>query len=126
MPTEAAGRVVYVLILWLARGRRIRVGRLGPVRFTRGIYFYVGSGGRTPARRIARHIRKRKPRFWHIDFLTAHARVIGAFILDAGTVSECGMAAGLSRSFQPVVGFGSSDCRCCSHLFFAGECAREV
>jgi sugar fermentation stimulation protein A len=120
MATEPALRVVYVLILWLDHERTIRVGRLGHIDFPRGIYFYVGSGGRSPAKRIARHIRKKKRKFWHIDFLTAHAAVIGAFLLDAGDISECTMASNLAGKFRPVAGFGSSDCRCGSHLFFAG------
>jgi sugar fermentation stimulation protein A len=123
---EIAGSVTYVLILHLPAGRRIRVGRLGLYAFRPGIYFYVGSGGRSPLKRIARHIRKRKRKFWHIDFLSVHSRVIGAFAFGASVSLECTLARALSMRFTPVPGFGSSDCGCGTHLFFAGAQGKEV
>ena len=124
--TESANRVTYVLILYLPAGRRLRVGRLGLRGFKAGIYFYVGSGGRSPLKRIARHIRKDKRKFWHIDYLTVHSKVIGAFLLEADVSLECILARGLSKALVSIPGFGSSDCRCGSHLFFAGPDDKEV
>lgn len=107
----------YILILFLSRPKRIRIGALGPVRFEPGIYFYVGSGGRSPARRIARHARARKKKFWHIDFLSAHALVIGALVFEASRSLECPIAGALAGVFAAVPRFGCSDCTCTSHLF---------
>ena len=115
-----------MLLLYLPANRRISIGRRGSRIFEKGIYFYVGSGGRTPLRRIARHIRKRKRKFWHIDFLTVNSRVIGAFMLESNISLECTLARALRDKFKPVPGFGASDCRCGSHLFFAGAEAKEV
>jgi sugar fermentation stimulation protein A len=123
--TGKAGRVTYILLLHLPARRRIRVGRLGLVGFEPGVYLYVGSGGRSPIKRIRRHVRRRKRKHWHIDFLTVHSTVIGAFILEADTSLECIIARALARRFEPIAGFGSSDCRCGSHLFFAGK-TKEV
>jgi sugar fermentation stimulation protein A len=80
----------------------------------------VGSGGRSPLRRVARHIRRRKRKFWHIDYLSVRSTVIGAFILESNVSLECTLARALGGSFEPVPGFGASDCKCGSHLFFAG------
>jgi sugar fermentation stimulation protein A len=103
--------------MFLPRARRIRVGALGRVSFESGIYLYVGSGGSSPDRRIARHARRRKKKFWHIDFLSAQARVIGAFMFEASRSLECPIAGALAEVFAGVPRFGSSDCACTSHLF---------
>lgn len=107
----------YILILFVSRPMRIRVGVLGNMRFEPGLYFYVGSGGKSPARRIARHARSKKKRFWHIDFLTARARVIGAIVLEASVSLECSIARSLAEVFDVIPRFGCSDCACTSHLF---------
>ena len=114
---KSATKTTYILMLFLPRPRRISVGALGPVKFESGIYFYVGSGGRNPARRIARHARPHKKKFWHIDYLSAHARVIGALVFDASRSLECLIAAALAGAFTPLPRFGCSDCACTSHLF---------
>jgi sugar fermentation stimulation protein A len=104
----------------------LRIGRTGYRIFEKGIYFYVGSGGPSPLKRIARHIRKVKRKHWHIDYLTVKSRVIGAFVLESNVSLECTVARALGMAFTPVPGFGASDCRCGSHLFFAGRQAKEV
>jgi sugar fermentation stimulation protein A len=115
--SRSATETAYVLFLFLSKPRRIRVGALGIIGFEPGLYFYVGSGGRSPARRIARHARPRKNKFWHIDYLTAHARVLGAMVFEASRSLECHIAVALEGAFTPVPRFGSSDCSCTSHLF---------
>jgi sugar fermentation stimulation protein A len=100
------------------------VGRLGSITFESGIYFYVGSGGRSPLKRLRRHVAKAKKKFWHIDFLTVHSKVVGAIIMESRVSLECRLAQALADVFTSVDGFGSSDCRCPSHLFFAGSAPR--
>lgn len=119
--TEAAAPATYVLLLYLPAKRRVRIGRLGYIVFEKGVYFYVGSGGRSPLKRIARHIRSVKRKHWHIDYLTVKSRVIGAFVLESNISLECTLARELGKRFMPIPGFGASDCRCGSHLFFAGQ-----
>jgi sugar fermentation stimulation protein A len=110
----------YILIVYLRTARTITVGRLGRTRFHEGLYLYVGSGGTSPLMRLRRHILRTKKKFWHIDYLTSHAKVIGAIIMDSHISLECHLARRLRDTFTPIPGFGSSDCRCGSHLFFAG------
>lgn len=82
-----------------------------------GDYLYCGSanGSGGLRARLARHLRLEKRAHWHVDQLTAVARVHGAFLIAGG--SECALNAALSALPIPLPGFGSSDCpRCVSHL----------
>jgi len=107
---------LYVLLVRLERGRRLRVGRLGVGSFAPGWYCYVGSAQRGLLARLRRHARRRKARHWHIDSLTTVGRVVGAWVVEAGKTAECGLAASLAGGGEVVVGFGASDCRCPGHL----------
>jgi sugar fermentation stimulation protein A len=111
-------RLTYILLIHLSRCRVIKVGRLGKIKFAPGLYFYVGSGGRTPFKRLARHARKQKRKFWHIDYLTVNSNMIGALMFEHGRSLECELAGALAGAFTPGRGFGASDCKCRSHLFY--------
>ena len=110
-------KTTYILMTYLPAKRVIKVGRLGRIRFEAGLYFYVGSGGRSPDKRLARHARRRKRKFWHIDYLTVNSRVIGAIVFEHDRSLECDLADALAGVFEAVPGFGASDCKCRSHLF---------
>lgn len=113
---------LYIAVFELAAGGRLRVGRLGRFRFERGVYLYVGSAQRNRAARLARHARRRKVLRWHIDYLSARARMLGAILVPGGRDGECRLAAAVARRYpRAVPGFGASDCRCGGHLFFAGR-----
>jgi len=108
--------IIYQVVLRLRRGTWIRVGRLGRFRFPAGFYVYTGSGGRSPEKRIARHLRRRKSLRWHVDYLQRRAAVVGVW---RGTGEECRRSrwtARLPGATIPAPGFGSSDCGCPSHL----------
>jgi len=110
----------YQLVVRLGRRRTIVVGRLGRFGFPAGYYVYTGSARRGLESRIARHLRRRKRMRWHIDYLLQCADVVGVRRYGGGN-SECalnGTAEGLPGSTVVVRGFGSSDCRCPSHLLF--------
>ena len=113
-------RGVYLLLLMIERDLRIRVGSLGIIGFSRGHYIYVGSGQRGLKRRIQRHKRKVKKIKWHIDYLTAnrYVKVMEAAAYNLPKRYECIFAGILEdMRFKPVKGFGSTDCRCISHLY---------
>jgi len=118
-PTDAG---LYIAVLRLDADRRIRVGRLGRFRFGRGVYLYVGSAQRNRSARLARHGRRRKPRRWHIDYLSTNATMLGAILIPGRREDECRVAAEVGRLCPRFIeGFGASDCRCGGHLFCAGE-----
>lgn len=118
-------RGVYVLVI--ETHGKATIGRLGHQRFD-GIYLYVGSAlGPGGFKRVERHRAvaqgHNKTRRWHIDYLLALGRLRGVFVIETSEKKlECALARGLARVVQPVVkGFGSSDCRCATHLFYLGK-----
>ena len=112
----------YVAVFLLPKARRIRIGRLGRFDFAAGVYLYVGSARRNLTARLDRHARRRKPLRWHIDYLSVHARMAGAIVVEGPEAHECALAAELAETFDRAVPrFGSSDCRCAGHLFYARE-----
>jgi sugar fermentation stimulation protein A len=118
----------YVLLLRLGRIRRLRIGALGVLTFKPGWYVYVGSALNGLSARVARHLRLRKRKRWHIDYLRPAAERVSAFLLPSRRDRECALARKLRRiSNGQVAQFGSSDCACPSHLFyFSGGPARMV
>lgn len=107
----------YALVIELAREIPLPPrfeGSLAP-----GRYLYAGSanGPGGIAARVARHLRPRKTRHWHVDWLTGAGAVTAAVALPGG--SECAVVTALlgHGAAVPVPGFGASDCRACAaHL----------
>lgn len=107
---------LYQLLIRLGQPMRICVGALGDCLFPAGCYVYTGSARRGLTQRISRHLRSHKRVHWHIDYLLAAADSVTVFVLPDLTVSECRLHADLSGGEAVIPGFGSSDCRCRSHL----------
>ncbi len=103
----------YVLILYCNEEKIIAVGSLGRIRFKKGYYYYVGSAN-SGIHRIKRHFRKEKKRRWHIDYIVSHMVVVGSIMRKD---YECELAEKIKLEFVPK--FGSSDCKCESHLFYS-------
>lgn len=110
---------VYVLMIRVDRDIRVSAGALGEVGFSKGLYAYVGSAQNNLEKRVIRHLRKRKPIFWHIDHLLDNkaANVVKVFHKKAEKIEECNIAKRFCNDGEPIEGFGSSDCNCRSHLF---------
>lgn len=102
----------------------IKVGTVGPIRFRKGLYGYVGSAnGRsvTLAHRLGRHLRLDKARRWHIDYLTSHRLVtpVAAYVSRGSVLPEERLARLCVKRFPVITGFGNSDLRGATpgHLF---------
>lgn len=107
----------YNLLLWLSDTQRLRIGRLGCFVFPNGYYTYTGSAKRGLASRLHRHLHGATTRHWHIDYLRPHVRVLDWRTYAEGVQPECQLNRSLMAAGQVVVPrFGSSDCRCPSHL----------
>jgi Uri superfamily endonuclease len=111
----------YLLLLRLPAHQTIAVGALGRIAFVRGWYAYSGSafGPGGLAARLGRHLDGGSKRHWHIDYLRAAARVVEAWMAVGAPCREHEWAQALTKdrsAGKAVVGFGSSDCRCRSHL----------
>jgi sugar fermentation stimulation protein A len=108
----------YLLVLEVKSDLHVTVGGLGEIFFPKGYYLYVGSAKRGLASRLARHLRRRKTFFWHIDYLRDQADKCTAIPIRASRPLEHDIAAALKGiSDWSVPGFGASDCRCPMHLF---------
>jgi sugar fermentation stimulation protein A len=115
---NTADRGCYLVILRLESDMRIAVGGLGEPFFKGGYYVYVGSARRGLTMRMARHSRRRKRFFWHIDYLRNEALFCRALAIRTERDIECRIASGLAGMADwSIRGFGSSDCTCPSHLF---------
>lgn len=114
---------VYILVVSVAEPVYLKVGALGNVFFEEGTYAYVGSGQVGLEKRVVRHLRRVKKRFWHIDYLLNSdvAKVVKVFWKEGEKSEECRLAEVLGKHGVPVAGFGCSDCRCGSHLFRVRE-----
>jgi Uri superfamily endonuclease len=110
---------IYVLVILVEEDVRINVGALGGIDFAKGIYAYVGSAQSGLEKRVERHFRKGKRKFWHIDYLLDDdsVKILKVFDKEAVKTEECRAAKKFSQKGFPVDGFGSSDCKCVSHLF---------
>ena len=109
----------YILLSRLEFSLNIAVGKLGSFLFAPGYYLYFGSAQNGLEQRVNRHLRKDKKTHWHIDYLLQSARVVKVWSAESQERLECNLAGavtGLPGFRVPVVGFGSSDCRCSSHL----------
>jgi Uri superfamily endonuclease len=105
----------------LPEQQTISVGSLKAVRFSGGYYAYVGSAMGGFKSRLNHHLKGNKRPRWHIDYLLEKASLNGIILCQSQNKVECTIAQALSRQFDCVPGFGSSDCKCRSHLFFTSN-----
>jgi Uri superfamily endonuclease len=98
----------------------MRIGRLGVFDLEAGRYAYVGSALNGLEGRTRRHLTGIGKKRWHIDYLMAVAEEKEALMVPSEKDIECVLAdrlRSLPGASEPITGFGSSDCRCRSHLF---------
>ena len=123
-PASDAGS--YCLLLHLPKRMFLKAGRLAGASVESGLVLYAGRARRNLFARLARHMRRRKPRRWHIDYLFPAAVPLGAFVFDGEKLSECDIAERLSRRADVrriIPRFGASDCRCQGHLLWLPDSA---
>jgi Uri superfamily endonuclease len=105
---------------------RLEIGNKGELSFPAGFHIYVGSAlGPGGLKRVARHIdfsrnKDRNPR-WHVDYLHLNPafRLVSAVCALTSTRLECELACRIGGDSVP--GFGCTDCKCNSHLFYRKE-----
>jgi Uri superfamily endonuclease len=110
---------VYILIIQVGEDIDVDVGALGRIAFKKGLYAYVGSAQTNLEKRIKRHRRKEKRKFWHVDYLldNAAAKIVKVFYKQVAKTEECAIAKEIGERGELIAGFGCSDCECRSHLF---------
>jgi len=94
---------------------------LGKVFFKKGNYIYIGSAKACLEARLRRHLKKGKKIYWHIDYLLKDERTQISQIWVIPKSIECEVSEVFYRNELTEIvrkGFGSSDCKCVSHLFY--------
>jgi len=125
--TAPAVKGSYILLIRLPEEQVITVGSLKPIYFRRGNYAYIGSALGGLKSRLGRHLETNKKTHWHIDYLLEKATVDDIIVCETGDRVECTIARAMGSEFDSIAGFGCSDCKCSSHLFFtAGEMKQEI
>jgi Uri superfamily endonuclease len=112
---------IYALFFDLHNSATIQIGKLGTFFFPKGHYIYVGSAKRNIRARIERHIKVEKKKRWHIDYLRPYGEIT-KIVTYSSELEECERAQQLMREINGKIianGFGSSDCRCPSHLIYS-------
>jgi sugar fermentation stimulation protein A len=123
----AGDRGNYLIILEIPEACDVETGALGKLTFRPGWYIYAGSARKHLSKRISRHLRKTgKQRHWHLDYLCPLAKTIKALPVYSYQNLECDLAAALADlGGTAVPGFGCSDCRCGSHLYYVEKDPRK-
>lgn len=111
----------YVLLIELPEQQTIAIGSLEALYFPPAYYAYVGSAMGGFKSRLSHHFQENRKPHWHIDYLLQKASISDVIACETEDRVECTIAQALSHWFDSIPGFGSSDCKCPSHLFFASE-----
>ena len=118
-PLVSPNRGSYLLWYYLPRATLLNVGRLGRQSFVRGWYGYCGSamGPGGLRARLRHHLSPPSRHHWHIDYFKSSACLREIWLCE-GDNREHDLSFKLTElgAQVPVAGFGSSDCRCISHL----------
>lgn len=116
----------YLLELASRRSCRLEIGRLGYLQLLPGHYYYAGSafGPGGLVARVGRHLRGRKPKHWHVDYLRLMCRVTQVYYATSCGNREHAWSAAVSALpgvETPLHGFGASDCGCAAHLYYSEQ-----
>ena len=120
--SQAVDKGVYIIVLKVRGVVDVSVGSLGNIRFYPGYYLYVGSGMNGLSSRMSRHLKKRKNIHWHIDYLVDVADDVRAYPIRGMQTSDNHLSERVSEVYKSAIpGFGSSDSRHETHLFFSPD-----
>ena len=114
----------YILVLHVHKRISIQVGHLGRFTFPPGYYSYTGSALSGIEARLRRHQSQEKRLHWHIDYFLQDSKIVDVKKFLTTVKLECRINALLLSSKEARIvarGFGSSDCRCRSHLIYWGK-----
>jgi len=108
----------YILLIEAKKDMNIIIGKLGKIFFKKGFYVYIGSALNSLESRINRHLRSNKKIHWHIDYLLKYGDIIDVFYKENLKREECKISGEFEKKLHFLKGFGCSDCKCNSHLFY--------
>jgi Uri superfamily endonuclease len=117
---------IYTLVLRLGEAKDFEVGALGLIHFPEGYFTYTGSArGPGGLKRVDRHKEVMNgvnpSRKWHIDYLLPHTSLVDVIISHTSDDLECQIATKIGSQLPAVPKFGSTDCKCPSHLHYSND-----
>jgi Uri superfamily endonuclease len=112
----------YLLLLECNNEAELSIGKLSKMKVKPGHYLYVGSafGPGGIYARVRHHQQIASRPHWHIDYLHTVAELVDTWYAH-GLRCEHEWAQSLMQNEAatvPLKGFGSSDCKCATHLFY--------
>jgi len=121
MITKSGG--TYALILKASSLFSVVAGKLGKIEGGPGYYIYTGSafGPGGLQARLNHHLGKSERPHWHIDHIRKKVPIIEIWYTTDQVSREhqwFEILINYRRSAIPFPGFGSSDCKCISHMVF--------
>lgn len=110
----------YILLIKVKRNLKIKIGALGVKEFPSGYYLYVGSGRKNLMERIKRHLKMKKKKFWHIDYLLSQkdVSIFDIYLCEKTETEIVKLTLNRSNLKPHIKGFGSSDTNNKTHLFY--------
>lgn len=118
-----------MVVLKCTQAKTIQIGKLASLQIKHGYYVYVGSamGPGGVLARLRHHSKISKRPHWHLDYLRGETEFDAAYALYSSERKECEWVEIMAKNEQaskPLQGFGSSDCRCVTHLFYFDSSAK--
>jgi Uri superfamily endonuclease len=115
----------YALVLRSHSKAIVQIGLWGRIALKPGYYIYIGSafGPGGVKARVLRHYRRIKSHHWHIDYLREFVSPTIVWYSHEARRLDHKWAQALSEKscISPIKGFGCSDCKCYSHLFYTSN-----
>lgn len=113
----------YILVLKADQHSEIQVGKLGVLAVRPGYYVYIGSafGPGGLRARLKHHLGCAKRLHWHIDYLrrvTHPEKIYGVVSKERYEHLWVARIGSLSAATMPLTGFGATDSRAKTHLFY--------
>ena len=116
----------YALVLASPSREVINVGKLGKLKLQKGYYGYIGSafGPGGLKARINYHNRLSVKPHWHIDYIKPFVEIMDVWYSYDVHSYEHNWTNIFLKFLDvsiPLNGFGSSDCKCKTHLFYLNK-----
>ncbi len=111
----------YALVYFCSAPFQAVAGKLGPVFLSSGYWIYVGSafGPGGLRSRLSHHLKPSRRPHWHLDYVKSTLRPVEIWTTTDPVKREHDWAtlfSALKGASRPIAGFGSTDCKCRSHL----------
>ncbi|MGA1871592.1 MAG: GIY-YIG nuclease family protein [bacterium] len=122
--SQISRKGTYILLLKVPNEKTLTIGKIGTYLIPKGYYAYVGSafGSGGLNARINHHLKTVSRAHWHIDYLRKISIPIEIWYTTKDQKLEHYWASIMYNvhAFMPFIqGFGASDCRCKTHLFYS-------